>query len=234
MNERTTLKLIGAGALAMLLAACNLTNITGVPPTSPIEGTPFVTAEGTDGAPAAFTDVPAVPTITPTLAFTPTPLPDPPQGWLEYQSQEAQIRFFYPPDWEVALVPNNFPLLDVRAQQGEGWLEINLIDANSADLFSLSPEMLGDPQALAEAFRSAAETDGEFSAAHLMETRTGVAAWNYAGTNEIYEDRLWVGVMSLTPNAVIALGHAKKDTADWDSRLVPLYQQIVWSIQILE
>lgn len=213
----------------LLLAACSGSNVPETPPVqTPGDVAPTGEIIGDVTLP------PATPTRPPTPFATATSLPDPPAGWVEYQSVELGISLYHPSDWEVQYVVGDVPLIDLRAPAGEGWLEVQAIDASNAHRFSASEEMLADPQLMAETYRAAAETDANFSAAQQMETRIGVAAWNYEGITDIYEDRVWVGVMALPPRAIISVGHATQDTPEWDAELVPLYQQVMWSIMPLQ
>jgi hypothetical protein len=213
----------------LALVGCGGLNIPNTPPVqTPGEGAP------TGETISDVTLPPATPTRPPTPFATPTPLPEPPAGWVEYQSVELNIRLYHPPDWGVEYVLGESPKLDLRAPEGEGWVEVYTVDATNAHQWSASEEMLADPQLMAETYRAAAETDASFSAAQQMETRIGVVAWNFEGIDDRYEERVWVGVMNLPPRAVLAIGHAAEETPEWDSELVPLYQQIIWSIMPLQ
>src|SRR5262245_47468607 len=126
-------------AATLILSGCGGSN---VPETPPVQ-TPNEVVPTGEGIPDA-TLPPATPTRRPTPFATATPLPEPPAGWVEYQSVELGIVLYHPADWEVQYVAGDSPMIELRAPQGEGWLEVVSVDATNADNWSASEEMLAN------------------------------------------------------------------------------------------
>jgi hypothetical protein len=220
-NLTTTLPLI----VLLGLSACNLPqpqptqqNVTVLPN----GGTP-----GPDGTITAQNAVPA--TASPSAAVTSTPAGDPPEGWLEYANPEMHLRLYHPPDWEVTLPQAN--LITVRSPDGIGWLEISIVDAANAHEFSVPPETVSNAEAMIQSLLSAAVQEGDFAPAYRFDTRFGANAWATQGTYTIMEDNLWFAVIEQRDRAVLARGHAAESVEDWATSLIPLYEQIAWTIE---
>lgn len=216
---------------ALLLAGLVLLAGCKMPRPSPAPATPSVPDGGAQAvAPPDDNQSASTPEVSPTPipAVSPTPLPDPPAGWQEYASTEMGISLYYPPDWEVILFDAWH--IDVRAGQGEGWIEVYVVDSTNADDFSLEPEMVGDPESIIQAQFIALQENGDFSPFAPLETRFGFSAYSTKGTYSVLEDLLWLAVLDLGERAVIAQGHSLAEVEGWDTNLVPTYEQILWSI----
>ena len=214
--------------LAILIATFSITACNVPRPNPNANQTPAVTVlpsgsgSGSDPTLAA----------TATPDFTPTPLPDPPAGWQEYSDSNTGLSFYYPPGWEV--IPYDEHKIDVRAGQGDGWIEISTVDANNADTWNVTPETLSQPQMMIEALLTAAKEDGEFQPAQSIPSRIGGEVWTSQGVYEVLQDKLWIGVTALTDRAVIGLGHGIEKSEGWDSEMIPAYQNIIWSVRLAE
>ncbi len=171
----------------------------------------------------AATDMPAGPTI------TPTPLPPPPDGWSEYQSDEVGLSLYYPPGWEV--VPYTDHKFDVRETGGDGWAEINLIDTSNDEDFSLEYTPGTDAQVLVNVILAAAREDGDFGEAGRLDTRAGLTAWIGEGTHELLSERELMGIIALSNRVILLIGHAALQDETWDARLIDTYRTILWTIQ---
>jgi hypothetical protein len=227
MTKRTHSTLPVVISLALVLAGCNLPEPR---PTQPsVTVLPNGETPAVDGGSAAPGSLTATPTAD-APAATSTPAGDPPEGWLDYTNPETSLRFYYPPDWEVSLPqPHQF---DVRSADGTGWFEIIVLDAaNVAEVNNLPVATLSDAEAAMQLLLGAAQEDGEFSPIYQVETRFGMDAWATQGTYDALEDRVWFAIMEQRNRAVLVRGHAAESVEGWETSLIPIYEQILWSIE---
>jgi hypothetical protein len=228
MTKRTLTTTFAVMSLILALSGCNMPQPR--PTTQPAV---TVLPNGDTPAFEAGTAAPGSATVTansPDPAATSTPAGDPPEGWLEYTSTEAALRFYYPPDWEVSLPQAN--QFDVRSADGTGWIEIIVIDAaNVSQYNNLPPEALNDAQAAMQLLLGAAQEDGEFNPIYRVDTRFGMEAWATQGTYDALEDRVWFAIMEQRNRAILVRGHAAESVEGWETSLIPIYEQILWGIE---
>jgi hypothetical protein len=228
MTKRTLTTTFTAISILLILSACNLPQPN--PTTQPV-----VTILPNGETPGIDTGTPqpggatAAP-ISPEPAATSTPAGDPPEGWVEYSSAEYSLRFYHPPDWEVTLPQAH--QFDVRSADGTGWIEIIVIDASNVDDYNNLPvTVLTDAQAAMQLLLSAAQQDGEFGPIYHVDTRFGMEAWATHGSYAALEDRVWFAMMEQRNRAIHVRGHAAESVEGWETSLIPIYEQILWSIE---
>lgn len=211
------------GSLLILLAACSFPGVQ--PDLLPASG------GSTPPAGSAPDSVP-LPT-TPTAAATPlppTPTPTPPAGWSVLESAELELSLYLPPGWEAAGAGRQ---LDLRETGSDGWIEIRILDdGNEAEWgFDYRPGSPSDE--LMEMLLAGLRENGDFEDARPLQTRGGQSASLSAGTYQVFDERLVVGVIGLPDRAVVLLGHGSEGVAGPDdtwARLAPLYEQVLASI----
>src|SRR5574341_871866 len=217
-----------------LLAACGNGQVPASPSTAAgptVENAGVaLTAQGQGSDSIQFANsgsaLPATTASGPTL--TPTPLPPPPGGWIEYQSAPLRLTLHYPPGWEVR--PSDDQRFEVREISGDGWIDINVVDESNDEDFSLTYSPGASADALMGIVLSAARQEGEFEDAQSVETRTGISAVMTEGTYELMTERELIAIMGLPDRVILAVGHAPIRDDVWDANLIQTYQIIVWTI----
>ncbi|HEC21444.1 MAG TPA: hypothetical protein ENI95_00845 [Chloroflexi bacterium] len=221
-HPKHLIAVLGLVCLAGLAQACNLPGASGAP--SPASGEEAESPSGqATPAPDPGDEADSLP------APTASPTPDLPPGWVAYNSPALGVRLALPPEWEPLLV--NEGKLDLREREGDGWIEINVLDETSADEWNLEyvPGTGGDE--LLGRLLEAAREDGEYEPPRSLETRGGQTAWLAQGINAIYDEPLLIAVIGLPDRALLIIGHGGEDPDDWESRLAPLYETLVASLE---
>lgn len=193
--------LIGLG---LSLLACN---------TSPVLPTPTLPV-----------DTPQ-PTLTSTPVYSPTP--DLPAGWVTHRSEALAISLYHPSGWELTLYDE--PRIDLLESQGQGWIEVSLLDQTTMDRWGLdyTPEV--DAKDILGDLARAAGENGTFEDPRQIENRSGLDAWAVQGYYDILDDYVIIAAVGLGNRGIILVGHGGSDEAEW-KRLRPIYEQMVWSI----
>lgn len=168
-------------------------------------------------------------TATPGPTVTPTPLPPLPEGWVEFEGEPLRVSLGYPEGWEV--VPYDTHKMDLRLPGTDGWMEIEVIDAESDDTFSLEYAPGMSAEALLNVLLNAAREDGDFGEATPFETRTGADTWIAEGSYTLLSDRVLIGVMALPDRAILVKGHSPIRDEVWDSALMDVYRNMLWALQ---
>jgi len=187
-------------------------------------------------APLACNTSPSAPTATlrpntpqPTATFTPaySPTPDLPVGWVTYRSEAMAISLYHPIGWESTLYDE--PRIDLLESQGQGWIEIAVLDQTTMDRWGLDytsgmevEDVLGD-------LASAAGENGTFEDPRQIENRSALGAWAVQGHYDILDDYVLISVVGMDEQGIILVGHGGSVQAEWE-RLRPIYEQVVWSI----
>lgn len=192
-------------ALMLVVMACNTLSATTPTPTSPPR-TP-------------------TPTLTATPAYSPTP--DLPSGWVTHRSEALAISLYHPTEWEP--VPTDEHSIDIQEKQGQGWIEIRVLDATTMDRWGLDYTPGMNAEAIIGELGRAARENGLLEPARQIESRSGLAAWGIQGHYDVLDDNVLIAAISLADRGIILVGHGGSDEAEWE-RLGPIYQQMVWSI----
>lgn len=190
--------------LTLALLACNAPSTTPPEPTAPPR-----------------TSTPA-PTLTP--AYSPTP--DLPSGWVTYRSETLAISLYHPSAW--GQVPYDDHKIDLKEEQGQGWIEITALDATTMDRWGLDYAPGMTAEAIVGELAHAARENGIFEAPQQIQNRSGLAAWSIQGRYDIMGETVLIAAISLADRGIILVGHGGLDEAEWE-RLEPIYKQIVWS-----
>ena len=210
----------------VLLTACTMPAFQQTPAAPPGSDVtqPAATVGATEAA-IAGNESESLPTITP----TPIPVPD---GWVEHTSNALDLRMALPPDW--GSVFDEDTRLDLRRDVDNGWVEINRIDGETADEWSVdySPGM--EAAYLLNQLLPALREEGDFSDPRPIHMANGAMAWATDGTYELLEDMLFVAVIGYADHALLILGHGGDETDAWAGELVPLYETIVQHIGAAE
>jgi hypothetical protein len=191
--------------LILALLACSLPSTT--PPTS--------------------TALPRTPTPTPTPTPAYSPTPDLPSGWVTYRSDPLAISLYHPAEWEA--VPYGDNKVDLQEKQGQGWVELTILDATTMDRWSLDYTPGMSAEAIIGELARAARENGAFDAPQLIENRSGLSAWAVQGHYDVLDENLLIAAISRSDRGIILTGHGGPDEAEWQ-RLAPIYEQIVWSV----
>ncbi len=229
--EQRTIPVKGRGdasalVLAFTLLALTSCNLPGIP-------------RGTDVFPqvsiSSDTETDAIPTpIPPTLTPAPSPTPDVPSGWSSYDNAELGLRVYVPGGWEP-LTSGSHQLV-LREIDGDGWIEINVIDETSEAMWGVDYHNGLLPDELLGQLLLALGENGEFEAPHPLLTREGRTARFSTGVYDLLSEQLMVAAISLPERAILVVAHGSEgpdlSTDDW-LRLLPIYKQIVWSITAL-
>lgn len=180
---------------------------------------------------SATPPTPTSPTLTPTVMPTPTPAysptPDLPPGWATYRSETLAISLYHPSGWELASTGDL--KIDLQEKEGQGWMEITILDATTMDRWGLAYTPGMTAEVIIGDLGRAARENGAFGTAHPIENRSGLAAWAMLGHYDVLDDNVLIAAISLADRGIILVGHGGSDEAEWE-RLGPIYQQIVWSV----
>lgn len=195
----------GIAALLLAMLACNTAPATPPTPTSP----------------------PRTQTPTPTLTPAYSPTPDLPSGWVTYRSEALAISLYHPSEWEP--VPIDDHKIDLQEKQGQGWIEITILDATTMDRWGLAYTPGMPAEAIIGELGRAARENGAFEPARQIDNRSGLAAWGIQGHYDVLDDYILIAALSLADWGIIVVGHGGSDEAEWE-RLGPVYKQIVWSV----
>lgn len=182
-----------------------------------------------------------VPTETPQLGLTEresveeaaTPAPTVPAvvipaDWAQFQSDSLSLVVAVPPGWEAQ--PISTEKLDVRQQNSDAWLEINVVDGGNADEWSLVYQPNSTAAAVLEQLTSALQQDGDYQAPSTLPTRSGDATI-VEGYDNLFASELLVGVLTRNDSWLLILGHGTTIPEDW-AELLPLYQQMIASVEL--
>lgn len=209
--------------LPMLLAslACNLPGFTSS------EAEPAVTIIVPTETPASAVeaplpndaDVPAEPTLVSTEIAVEVPA-----DWTEFQSDALSLTLAIPPGWEAQ--PVNTQKLDVRQQGTDAWLEINELDAENADEWSLTFDPAATSAGVLEQLVEAAQQDGSFN--ELQVNGDMVTAEGY---NDLFQAELLIAAYALEDRWLLVLGHGTTNPDDW-SNLLETYTQMIASVDV--
>jgi hypothetical protein len=220
-NTPSTLALILTLSVALALSACNL----GAYHSAATPGG----ASGTATLPPGRT---AVVTLTPPPTVLPSPTPDLPTGWSAYSSPELGLTLYVPAGWEA--VPATGSTLDLWERSGgQGWMEISPITEASTAAWGFTYQAGTQAEGLMDTLVASFGDDGEFEAHRPILTRDGRTARVAQGIYHVYDEELLIGAIALADRAIIIRGHGVEESdnrlAEW-ARLLPIYEQIVWSI----
>jgi hypothetical protein len=195
----------GVVALALAVQACNTPSTTTLAPTP----------------------LPRTPTPAPTLTPVYSPTPDLPSGWVTYRSEAQAISLYHPSEWEP--VPTGEHKIDLQEKEGRGWIEITVLDATTMDRWGLDYTPGMTAEAIIGDLGRAARENGAFEPARQIENRSGLSAWGIQGHYDILDDNVLIAAISLADRGIIVVGHGGSDESEWE-RLLPVYEQIVWSV----
>jgi hypothetical protein len=212
--------LIAAGALSACSPGGDASPAATAPPTA-VEAAP---ADGVTAPPAGGETAP------PGGSPTPTAEPEITIGWPEYTSPELGLTFLIPEGWQAAI--GGLGVLDLRETDGEGWIQVRVLDADSAGEFGFAYEPGADAAAVLDALLAGLREDGDFSAPRTVDTKAGEAALIVEGRYYVLDERLLVGVMAFGDRAVVFTGHGPEgpDASDGEwGRLAPIYEAIIGS-----
>jgi hypothetical protein len=161
---------------------------------------------------------------------TPTAAPEITTGWPEYTSSDLGITLLIPEGWEA--LPTGPQVIDLRETDGEGWMQVRAVDADSAAEFGFAYEPGSGAAAVLDALLAGLREDGDFSTPRTIETRAGQTALIVEGRYYVLDERLLVGVTAFADRAVVFTGHGAEgpDTPNdaW-GRLAPVYEAIIAS-----
>lgn len=170
----------------------------------------------------------APPSATPTPAPTSTPIPtlEIPPDWKAYPAVPG-INLALPPGWEVSATDP--AALDIRADDGEGWMQIVALGGTGTNPFGLaySPGMAGD--AIMASLLAASRQDGTFADPQMVATRAGVAAWLSEGRSDVHHEQVLIAAVGLPDRALVLIGHGGQNAEDWPA-LSEIFRGIVASL----
>lgn len=223
MPGRQFLRRLLLCSLLILLTACSF---PGVQPD-------LLPSSRSSTPPAGSVPDSVLPPVTPTAAappLPPTPTPAPPAGWSTLESAELGLSLYLPPGWEAASAGRQ---LDVHETDGEGWIEIRVLDDETDAEWGFDYRSGSSPDDLIEVLLSGLRENGDFEDARLLQTRGGQSASFSTGTYQVFNERLLVGVVAFPDRAAVLLGHSSEGVTDPDgpwARLALLYEQVLASI----
>jgi hypothetical protein len=179
---------------------------------------------------------PSTPTATlqpetpqPTATFTPayTPTPDLPVGWVTYHSEALAISLYHPAGWELTLYDE--PRIDLLESQGQGWIEITVLDQTTMDRWGLDYMPGMDAEDIVGSLASAVAEDGTFEDPQQIENRSALSACVVQGHYDILDDYVLIAAVGMDAQGIILVGHGGSEQGEWE-RLRPIYEQMVWSV----
>jgi len=214
--------LITVVLFSLLLVACNLPRAGGGPGGSPGSAGP----ESTAVLPPSASE--------PDQTIQPTPtnvLPTPviPDNWVTYVPESAQdVGFAYPLGWEA--VPRDVDTVDVRQDEGQGWLEITQVTSENARRWGLDGYTPGkDARALIDEMLVGLREDGDFKEPVSIRTVEGRDAWLVEGDYYVFNETILVAIIAGTDRVLLITGHG--GSGDW-SALGSTYRDMVVSVRL--
>ncbi|MGF1507169.1 MAG: hypothetical protein ACFB51_18875 [Anaerolineae bacterium] len=212
--------LLGVSAI---LVGCNL-------PVAPVE-------EPTPQEPVAEAPEPAAvtPAGSPTAAATAQSEPDAtdapvaaiPEGWNALDVPQLSISLAHPPGWEPQIVGERGKL-DLFETEGVGWLEVVVVDEETAPLYGIADPGAAPRDMLASIVEPASQ-DGEYGDPQSVSGRED--AYTVRGIDDIFSEQRLFGVAAVGDRRVIAIGHIplETDQAEVD-RLFGLFEMILKTV----
>jgi hypothetical protein len=144
-----------------------------------------------------------------------------------YRSDTLAISLYHPAEWEA--VPHGDRKVDLQEKQGQGWIELTVLDATTMDRWSLDYAPGMSAEAIIGELASAARENGAFDDPRPIESRSGLSAWAVQGHYDVLDENMLIAAISMSDRGIILTGHGGADAAQWQL-IAPIYEQIVWSI----
>nr|MBN1228766.1 hypothetical protein [Anaerolineae bacterium] len=227
MRKRQPTISIAILILPVILAACATDNPPALP-TATLIGTPQPTATS------------LFPTPSPTLLPSPAPeesaTPDLLPGWMIYSDNAMGLSLFRPEGWEAT--PALPGTISIYENDGEGWIEFGFITPANSNPWGIDyVDGMDSGELLAATMMRLAE-DGTFGEPWTIITRQDLTFQVVEGTYHVFREQMIVAVMALDERALVILAHGPEPSEDppegeWD-RLSATYQQIIWSVTLLQ
>jgi len=215
------------------ILACNAPSISA--PEDPSEANPQPDAQPDTGAatePGDENPAPQQPTvpsgIDEDLPAEPVIIPDVPEGWSTFESSALALSLAYPGGWDAQ--PVNEEKLDIIQQNSDAWIEFILLDEETADDWSLTFEPDADPTSVIDTLITASSQDGEYGSPRIIQTRGGSQVAVADGQDNLFSERILIGVLTRTENWLLIIGHGTEDLDTWED-LLPVYEGIIASFE---
>ena len=227
--------IISTCLFTFILSGCNVPDLASTGQ----EVADTVDIEAQSEAVEPSTAVPDTPSPTEAPATQIPITPNVPDDWVRITSPELHINLYRPVGWEITYSDERHKL-DVIEGDGPGWLEISLINEDTADLYNLLYNP-GDPaEGLMVALLDAAQEDGNFGPSREVMTFEGYSVFLSNGALELIGDNLMIGVVDFESFALLVTGHVVEEDIDIPDvtvevdRLMPIYEDIILNIGLLD
>lgn len=148
--------------------------------------------------------------------------------WRAYDSVAMRITVHYPSAWEIVYFgPENF---DIEETDGDGWLETYMLDTETPDYLGISFDAEADGEDILALIRANFQ-EMLFGEVESLGARAGEATATRAYDIE-HDEYVYAVALVLPDRSLMCLGWGYEETI-WEENYIPIYQEIIQSIDEL-